>query len=55
MNVSLTDSTELVNAIELFAGMKKHELEAWSRGARIYATGAVNVEEIRRQYEEMFG
>lgn len=55
MNVSLTDKTQLVNAIELFVGMKPEELETWSKGARVYAVGAVDVEEIRRQYEEMFG
>ncbi len=55
INVSLTDKTEMVNAIERFAAMKPEELETWSKGARVYAVGAVDVEEIRRQYEEMFG
>ena len=55
INVSLTGTTELVQAIERFAAMKPEELETWSKGARVYAVGAVNVEEIRRQYEEMFG
>ena len=55
INVSLTGTTELVQAIERFAAMKPEELETWSKGARVYAVGAVDVEEIRRQYEEMFG
>ncbi|MBK8521413.1 MAG: glycosyltransferase [Chitinophagaceae bacterium] len=54
MNVSLTDTAELVQAIERFAGMGQEELEAWSKGARAYADSAVDVEGIRRQYEEMF-
>ena len=54
INVSLNEPTELLQAIERFAGMKPEELEAWSKGARIYAEGAVDVEGIRRQYEEMF-
>jgi len=55
MNVSLTNTLELVQAIERFAAMKTEELEAWSNSASIYAAGAVDVEAIRRQYEEMFG
>ena len=55
INVSLADTTELVQAIGLFAAMKQGELEAWSKGARVYAEKAVDVEEIRRQYEGMFG
>ena len=55
INVSLNEPTELVHAIELFAAMKPEELEAWSNGARAYAESAVDVDAIRRQYEEMFG
>jgi hypothetical protein len=55
MNVSLTDKTDMVKAIGFFAGMGQEEMEEWSRGARRYAEGAVDVEMIKRQYEEMFG
>lgn len=55
MNVSLTNTTDLVNAIELFAGMSQLEMEEWSNGARIYADGAVDIAQIRKQYAEMLG
>lgn len=54
INVSVNDTTELVNAIKLFAGMNQEELEAWSNGAGIYAKAAVDLAATRRQYEEMF-
>lgn len=54
MNVSLTDTTELLQAIELLAGMKQDELEAWSNAARIYADRAIDLDAINRQYEELF-
>ena len=54
MNVSLTDKQEMIKAIGFFAGMGQEELEGCSKGAREYAEGAVDVEAIRRQYEEMF-
>lgn len=55
INVSLNEPTELVQAIKLFAAMGQEELDTWSKGARAYAETAVDVDEIRRQYEEMFG
>lgn len=54
VNVSLTDTQDMVKAIAFFAGMRQEEMEEWSRGARRYAEGAVDVEAIRNQYEEMF-
>ncbi len=54
MNVSTDDIIDIVNAIEFFAGMGQEELEEWSGGARKYAEGTVDVEAIKRQYEEMF-
>jgi glycosyltransferase involved in cell wall biosynthesis len=54
INVSLSDATELVNAITFFTGMNQEELETWSIGARVYADGAVDVEQINRQYRELF-
>jgi glycosyltransferase involved in cell wall biosynthesis len=55
INVSLNDTTELISAIAFFAAMNQEELETWSMGARACADGAVDIEQIRRQYEEMFG
>ena len=53
-NITLTDTQEMVKAIGFFAGMGQEQIEEWSRGARVYAEEAVDVEAIRRQYEEMF-
>jgi glycosyltransferase involved in cell wall biosynthesis len=54
VNVSLDSTDELQNAIAFFAAMNQDELEVWSNGARDYAENAVKVEDISRQYEEMF-
>jgi glycosyltransferase involved in cell wall biosynthesis len=54
MNVSLTDTTELVQAITLFAAMTTEELKIWSTGASLYAKEAVDMDAVRRQYEELF-
>jgi hypothetical protein len=53
-NLILNKPTKLVHAIERFTGMKPEELDAWITGARIYAESAIDVDGIRRQYEEMF-
>ena len=55
MNVSITDQQELVNAIKTFAAMNQEELETSGKGARDYAEQAINIDSIRKQYEEMFG
>jgi glycosyltransferase involved in cell wall biosynthesis len=54
LNVSTTDSQELVKAIELFAGMNPEQLEEWSKGARAFARNAIDLDAVRRQYELMF-
>jgi glycosyltransferase involved in cell wall biosynthesis len=42
-------------AISFFAGMDQQQLQHWKDGAVSYAEGAVNEEELRIQYERMFG
>jgi glycosyltransferase involved in cell wall biosynthesis len=54
INVSLDNETELTDAINFFAAMQMDEMQAWSNGAHEYAERAVNVDEVRKQYEEMF-
>ncbi len=55
INVSTDDLNELQKAIEHFAAMKQEQLIEWSNGARKHALQAVDLEETRKQYEEMFG
>jgi glycosyltransferase involved in cell wall biosynthesis len=55
MNVSLDSTNELQKAIGFFAAMNEVELNDWSNNARVFAEKAMDVEEIKRQYEEMFG
>jgi len=54
INISLTDKQELVNAIKNFTVMSQEELETWSSGARDYAEKAINIENISKQYDELF-
>jgi glycosyltransferase involved in cell wall biosynthesis len=55
MNVSITDTTELTEAIDYFALMNEEEFCQWQEGALRYAENAVDVEKIRKEYEVMFG
>jgi glycosyltransferase involved in cell wall biosynthesis len=54
INVSVRDDSEVHKAIKFFAGMDQKELEEWSEGAYLYSEKMVNVEEVRREYSEMF-
>ena len=55
INVSLTNTDELVNALEFFVSMGEKELLEWSSLARTYALHGVDFESIRKEYKEMFG
>lgn len=54
VNVSLENDRGLVEGIDFFAEMEDEEFGRWSQGAREYALNAVDVEEIREAYREMF-
>ena len=54
MNVLLDDGIELLEAINFFAEMGNDELTHWSKCAHDYAVKAIDVDEIRGQYEKMF-
>jgi glycosyltransferase involved in cell wall biosynthesis len=54
INVSLDNTEELTNAISFFSSMDEKILSQWSLGALDYAAKAVDVENIRGQYTEMF-
>lgn len=54
-NVSLSSGTEeMTKAIKNFAAMEQAEFEEWANGARAYTDGAINLDEIKEQYEKMF-
>ena len=53
-NVGTEDENELAAAIQAFAEMDKPALQEWSEGARLYAEGAINLEDIQTQYRRMF-
>lgn len=54
-NVSTNDYEELIKAIDFFASMDSEVMGKWSRGAFDYAEKAVDIEEIKGEYREMFG
>jgi glycosyltransferase involved in cell wall biosynthesis len=55
VNVSIDDDSEIHKAIQFFVDMDQKELEEWSRSALLYSERMVDVEKVRREYEEMFG
>lgn len=55
LNVSVNDTAGLENAIHFFAQLDAEEMLKWSKGAAAYAEKKVDVEEIRKEYKEMFG
>jgi glycosyltransferase involved in cell wall biosynthesis len=55
MNVSTDYSIEMSEAIHFFAQMDFDELQQWGKSAFEYSEKAVDLEEIKRGYREMFG
>jgi len=54
INVPGEDILGLANAISQFAAMDSTALSQWSSSARDYALKGVDIEEVRRQYGELF-
>ena len=54
INVDIADEEALVKAIGLFVDMDEMELRKWSQAAYLYSERMVDVEKVRREYEEMF-
>lgn len=54
MNVTLDNDHELLNAINFFAEMESGEMLKWGRCAHDYSVKAIDVEQIKEQYETMF-
>jgi glycosyltransferase involved in cell wall biosynthesis len=54
VNVAVDDVTELTKAIEDFAAMEFNQMQEWSKGARSYASKAIDMETTKKQYIEMF-
>ena len=54
INIEVENTGELTAAIDRFAAMDDASLTIWNHGAIAYATAAVDLEQIRHQYREMF-
>ena len=54
MNVALENTNEIVDAIKFFAAMDQEEFDTWSLSANEYAAKAIDINEIKKQYREMF-
>jgi glycosyltransferase involved in cell wall biosynthesis len=54
MNVSTENVEEIIVAIEYFASMRSEKFEACSKLTRQYALAAIDVEEIKKKYIQMF-
>ncbi len=54
INVPMDDSTGLQKAIGYFVAMDQDQLNDWSIAAREYALNKVDLDKIRKQYNEMF-
>jgi len=54
LNVGVNDELEIKSAIQKFASMDQHELAGWSSAAKQYIEKALDVEELKIKYAEMF-
>ncbi|MEP7111258.1 MAG: glycosyltransferase [Ferruginibacter sp.] len=54
MNITVENAGELENAISFFAAMEQEEFSEWNKGARQYALNAIDIDAIKKQYDEMF-
>jgi glycosyltransferase involved in cell wall biosynthesis len=54
INVNMENENELSEAIRFFCEMDQDTLDEWSGGARRYFESRIDLEKIRREYEEMF-
>jgi len=55
LNVSLDDVGKITAAIGFFAGMDQVTFNNWNVGANKYAMERLDLEELRREYDLMFG
>ena len=54
INVAPENEEELVNAIQYFTSMNHGEFMHWNEGANRYALEAINIDDIKNQYKQMF-
>lgn len=54
ININPQNDYELSKAICFFAATDATELTKWSEGAKVYAKNAIDLNSIRRQYQQMF-
>ena len=49
-----TEATAIATAIECFAAMDADQFAEWSRAAATYASGAINIDHLKKEYAELF-
>ena len=54
INVSIDNVEEIQSAVDFFAGADNETLQKWSQTARAFALKSVDVDNIKKQYLEMF-
>lgn len=54
-NASIENTKEIAAAIDFFAAMDLQELTTWNAGAKEYANKQIDITELRKQYDRMFG
>jgi glycosyltransferase involved in cell wall biosynthesis len=54
INVEQESLNDLAGAIDFFTAMDSVEFSQWSTNAHTYAVNAINIDEIKAQYREMF-
>jgi len=55
INLNPDQPIAIANAMEFFASMDQAAMDAWSRSAREYALKTVNVVEVKKGYQVLFG
>ena len=54
LNVAIANELKIKSSIQKFASMDQHELAGWSSGAKQYIEKALDIEEVKQKYIEMF-
>jgi glycosyltransferase involved in cell wall biosynthesis len=54
INVSIDNPNEIGSAVDFFANADGETIETWSKGARAFALKSVDIDNIKKQYLEMF-
>ncbi|MEO6819235.1 MAG: glycosyltransferase [Ginsengibacter sp.] len=53
-NVEIENTIELSDAIQFYAALSQSEFVQWSQASKLYADQAIDINELKKQYELMF-